>query len=196
MKAGIIAFISILVLLLTGSIIYTVSGRNIRKSELEKSLSNAIEQTMEVKYLDHTYPIRDQEELIADLTGNLFAQISSDADIEIRVKTIDFENGCMDVEAIEHFKYFTGKVGEIAVRKTVIFEQFQDPNDKFYQVTFLDKDGTLFRQIQVYHEGRLTAPQPEPANLIRWELTGDSAWDGDFGKIIVTEDMTFRAVCS
>lgn len=196
MKAGIITFISILILLLTGSIIYTVSGRNIRKSELEKSLSNAIEQTMKVKYLDQTYPIRDQDELIADLTGNLFAQITSDADIDIHIKNIDFENGCMDVEAVEHFKYFNGNEGKIAVRKTVIFEQFQDPNDKFYQVRFLNKDGSLFRQIQVYHEGRLTAPQPEPANLIRWELTDDTAWDGDFSKIVVTGDMTFRAVCS
>lgn len=196
MKAGIITFISILILLLTGSIIYTVAGRSIRKSELEKSLSNAIEQTMEVKYLDHTYTIRSQDEMIADLTGNLFAQISSDANIDIHIKNVDIENGCLDVEAVEHFKSFTGKEGKITVRKTVIYEQFQDPNDRFYQITFLNKDGTLFRQIQVYHEGRLTAPQPGPADLIRWELTDDTAWNGDFSKITVTRDMTFRAVCS
>lgn len=196
MKAGIITFISILILLLTGSIIYTVAGRSIRKSELEKSLSNAIEQTMEVKYLDHTYTIGDQEEMIADLTGNLFAQISSDADIDIHIINVDIENGCMDVEAVERFQTFTGKVGEISVRKTVIYEQFQDPNDRFYQITFLNKDGTLFRQIQVYHEGRLMAPQPGPADLIRWELTDDTEWNGDFNKVIVTRNMTFRAVCS
>lgn len=196
MKGGIMAFISITVLVLLGLTVFTVSSRNIRKSELDNSLSNAIEQTMNVRFLKETYTIADQEELVADLTGNLLSQLASDSDIEIQVLNIDFANGCMDVEATERFQYFTGKEGKITIRKSVIFEQYQDPNDKFYQVRFLNPDGTLFKQLQVYNEGRINAPTPGPVNLIRWEQLDNTGWDGDFSKIIVTQDLTFKAVCS
>lgn len=196
MKGGVTAFISILILVLVGLTIFTVSGRNIRKSELDKSLTNAIEQTMEVIYLEKSYTVANKDELAADLTGNLLTQLSSDSNIEIKILNVDFVNGCLDVQAIEKFKYFTGKEGIIEIRKTVIFEQYNDPNDRFYEVRFLNKDGTLFRQIQVYNEGRLTAPSPGPANLIRWELVDNAEWDGDFSKIIVTRNLTFKAVCN
>lgn len=196
MKSGITAFIAITILVLLGLTIFTISGRNIRKSELDKSLSNAIEQTMDVKYLKGTYTIAEQDELVADLTGNLLSQLASDSDIEIQVLNIDFANGCLDIEATERFQYFTGQEGRITIRKSVIFEQYQDPNDKFYQVRFLNPDGTLFKQLQVYKEGRINAPTPGPVNLIRWEQPDHTGWDGDFRKIIVTQDLTFVAVCS
>ena len=196
MKSGITAFIAITILVLLGLTIFTISGRNIRKSELDKSLSNAIEQTMDVKYLKGTYTIAEQDELVADLTGNLLSQLASDSDIEIQVLNIDFANGCLDIEATERFQYFTGQEGRITIRKSVIFEQYQDPNDKFYQVRFLNPDGTLFKQLQVYNEGRINAPTPGPVNLIRWEQPDHAEWEGDFRKIIVTQDLTFKAVCS
>ena len=196
MKGGIMAFIAITILVLLGLTIFTISGRNIRKSELDKSLSNAIEQTMDVRYLKGTYTIAGQDELVADLTGNLLSQLASDSDIEIQILNIDFANGCLDVEATERFQYFTGQEGRITIRKSVIFEQYQDPNDKFYQVKFLNPDGTLFKQLQVYNEGRINAPTPAPVNLIRWEQLDHTGWDGDFSKIVVTQDLTFKAVCS
>lgn len=173
----------------------SVSGRDARRSELEESLTNAIEQTMQVSYLEKTYSIKNEEELIADFTGNFFSQIASDSDISIEILNVDFNNGCMDVQATEKFKYFTGKTGEIKIRKTVIFEQYSDPNDKFYKVTFLNADGSTYKILQVYNEGRLSAPEP-PENLIRWKQLDDNTWNGDFSKIIVTQDITFQAICS
>lgn len=196
MKGGVTAFISILILVLFGLTVFTVSGRNIRKSELDKSLSNAIEQTMEVVYLGKTYSINNKDELVADFTGNLLSQFGSNANVDVNILNIDFVNGCLDVQATEKFKHFTGKEGKITIRKTVIFEQYKDPNNKFYQVKFLNQDGSLFKQLQVYNEGRLNAPTPGPANLIRWEQLDNTGWDGDFSKIIVTQDLTFKAVCS
>lgn len=196
MKAGILGFILTLSLTIILGIIFTVSGRDLRRSELDESLTNAIEQTMEVVYLGKTYSINNKDELVADFTGNLLSQFGSNANVDVNILNIDFVNGCLDVQATETFKHFTGKEGKITIRKTVIFEQYKDPNDKFYQVKFLNQDGSLFKQLQVYNEGRLNAPTPGPANLIRWEQLDNTGWDGDFSKIIVTQDLTFKAVCS
>lgn len=195
MKAAIIGVATTMIILVTCIIIMSVSGRDARRSELEESLTNAIEQTMQVSYLEKTYSIENEEELIADFTGNFFSQIASDSDISIEILNVDFNNGCMDVQATEKFKYFTGKTGEIKIRKTVIFEQYSDPNDKFYKVTFLNADGSTYKILQVYNEGRLSAPEP-PENLIRWKQLDDNTWNGDFSKIIVTQDITFQAICS
>lgn len=195
MKAAIIGVATTMIILVTCIIIMSVSGRDARRSELEESLTNAIEQTMQVSYLEKTYSIKNEEELIADFTGNFFSQIASDSDISIEILNVDFNNGCMDVQATEKFKYFTGKTGEIKIRKTVIFEQYSDPNDKFYKVTFLNADGSTYKILQVYNEGRLSAPEP-PKNLIRWKQLDDNTWNGDFSKIIVTQDITFQAICS
>lgn len=196
MKAGILGFILTLSLTIILGIIFTVSGRDLRRSELDESLTNAIEQTMAVVYLGKTYNINNKDELVADFTGNLLSQFGSNANVDVNILNIDFVNGCLDVQATETFKHFTGKEGKITIRKTVIFEQYKDPNDKFYQVRFLNPDGTLFKQLQVYNEGRINAPTPGPVNLIRWEQLDHTGWDGDFSKIIVTQDLTFKAVCS
>ena len=195
MKAAIIGVATTMIILVTCIIIMSVSGRDARRSELEESLTNAIEQTMQVSYLEKTYSIKNEDELIADFTGNFFSQIASDSDINIEILNVDFNNGCMDVQATEKFKYFTGKTGEIKIRKTVIFEQYSDPNDKFYKVTFLNTDGSTYKILQVYNEGRLSAPEP-PENLIKWKRLDDNTWNGDFSKIIVTQDITFQAICS
>lgn len=196
MKAGIIGLICILVLILTGLTVYTVSGRYIRKAELEESLGNAIEQSMEIAYVKKTYAINNEMELISDFTGSLLSQLSSESDIELKIMNVDYVNGCLDVEVTEKFKHFTGKEGSVTVRKTVIFEQFKDPNDVFYKVNFLNGDGSVFRTIQVYNEGRLTEPKERPIGFIRWKNLQDEKWDGDFSKIIVKGDLWFQAECS
>lgn len=196
MKAGIIGFVSIILLVLVGIGIFTVTGRDSRESELEKSLSSAIDQTMNVTYVNANYEVKTEDEMSADFIGNFLSQFSSDAEVEVKIMNIDFINGCMDIEASETFKHLTGKEGKVKVRKTVIFDQFQDPNDKFFKVKFLNSNDSLFREIQVYNEGHLTTPTQKPAGFIKWIKVGDASWDGNFDKVVVTGDLTFKAVCS
>lgn len=196
MKAGVIGFIAVILLVLMGGGIFTISGRNSRQAELENSLSSAIDQTMNVIYVNKNYSIQTEDEMTADFIGNFLSQLSSDSDVEVHIMNIDYVNGCMDVEASETFKHFNGKEGKVTVRKTVIFDQYKDPNDKFFKVKFLNHDDSLFREIQVYNEGHLTNPVQKPAGFIKWVKVGDDSWDGDFDKVVVTGDLIFKAVCS
>lgn len=200
MKAGIIGTCALGILILISSIVLTISGRSVRQAELNTSLSNAIEQTMEIIYMDHTYEIQNKKEFISDFIGNLLQQINSDSDITIEILNLDLEEGLLDVKATEKYKHFTGREGIVTSRKTVILEEYADPNDTFYQVLYQNPDGSTYKAYTLYYGSQVIEPEQKPSGLIRWNKitndgTEDTAWDGIIRTVIVSEDLVFRAVC-
>lgn len=125
MKAAVIAFISLLVLVFTGVIAYTIYGREIRKSELEYSMRTAMESTMEVLYQDNTYRIHNKDELIGDFMMNLCYQMDSNSNVRINILNVDYERGLLDIEAVQTYQNFIGKPSVITCRKTMIVESRQ-----------------------------------------------------------------------
>lgn len=123
MKEAVLAMLALLLVMLTGISVYTVYGREIRKSELEESMTNAMEETMRMVYEEKTYPINSEKEMIADFILHLCYQMNSDGDLELEILHVDFERGLLDVKATEKFRHFTGRIGTITCRRTIILEQ-------------------------------------------------------------------------
>lgn len=201
MKASIIGAFAVLTLVLVAICLFSITGRSTRQSELNTSLSNALEQTMKVMFLDKTYEIPDENTFLADFTGNLVMQFASDSDVEIRVMNLDLEKGLFDVEVIQHYRGFTGTEGAVTSRKTVILEQYKNPDDKFHMVTFQYTDGTVIKAYQVYHNSFMTDIKNKPEGFLNWQKikedgTVDEEWDGQINRTKVTEDIVFRAACA
>ena len=93
MKGAVLAMLALLLVMLTGISVYTVYGREIRKSELEESMTNAMEETMRMVYEEKTYPINSEKEMIADFIMHLCYQMDSDGDLELEILHVDFEKG-------------------------------------------------------------------------------------------------------
>lgn len=108
------------------TILMAGSSQSTRETELKKSLSMAMESTMEQVYLDADYEINSKEELVADFIEALLMQVDSDASIEVNPLCVDLEHGIFSVEVIETFRYSTGKEGRVSCVKTMVLDRPQD----------------------------------------------------------------------
>lgn len=74
------------------AIVLGVSGKNVRKNEMETALNTAIEQSLEqlrLKKAQNRQEFAGYQELIADFNGLLLSQIESDSELQVEILTAD-----------------------------------------------------------------------------------------------------------
>lgn len=91
----------------------TMQHKNVRKEELEQSLTEAMETTLQMVQADadRDYTSEDMRTL---LIRNLVPQMNSDSELTVRMLAADAEKGLLSVEVEEHFSYPGGKMGSIS----------------------------------------------------------------------------------
>lgn len=100
---------------------FSISGRNARQSELEQAVEYATRNTVEAMTVNNKYDFNDRDSLEAELVQEIAVKITSHVDrLTIKIIKADAENGLLDVEVTEEFRYPLGNKGKIKVRRTVI----------------------------------------------------------------------------
>lgn len=112
---------AVTILIVTLSIL-SIESKSERADELNRAVSAAVKQTVEYSQKEGKNVISSKEEMVAEFVHLLFASLNNKGDIEIEVMSADYEEGLLDVEVTENFKYPNGKNGSVSVRKTAIYE--------------------------------------------------------------------------
>lgn len=110
-------------------IVMTLCGISIRTNELNDAVDIALHSTVENQMDETTYSVESNEAFIADFLQVLLVQIQSDSAIEVNVLDVDYEKGLLSVEVISKYQHPFGTEGQVAVRRTVIMEQYEVPID-------------------------------------------------------------------
>lgn len=172
-------------------IILTTDDRTIRINEVNTALADALDESLNVLDINK-YSITDTDELIADVTQGLLAQIESDAEVTVNVMDADKDKGIVTVEAVENFRKASGAAGQTAATRTIILEKQQvqdtyDEDNRQYNITYLNTDGTEYITYSIKKNEQLIIPIT-PDNTY-WAYNGnplDTAFD-------VVSDMIIQA---
>lgn len=191
-------FILLFLFFLTIAIVLSNHGRNVRISEMNDSLSSAVEQSLDNVMSKHDYDISDKEQFVADFTESLLLQIDSKSKITVNVIKADTEKGLLSLEIVEEFTYPNGKIGSVSYNKTAIFDTKDNPNGKkeeheYHEVTLYVKpnpndDYQEYKKYTLASDETLTIKQsPSYANakFLYWE-------DENGNKVQSLEDKTME----
>lgn len=123
MKSVIISSVCISAVLFVLAIQSIIDGKTSYTQELEDSLAVSVSQTMKEVMEQESYGIQNKNEFIAAFLQALIMRTNSDVDMTVNVISVDMENGLLDIEVKEKVSILNIYEKEIAVRRTVIFEQ-------------------------------------------------------------------------
>lgn len=123
MKSVIISSVCISAVLFVLAIQSIIDGKSSYTQELEDSLAVSVSQTMKEVMEQESYGIENKNEFIAAFLQALIMRTNSDVDMTVNVISADMENGLLDIEVRERVSFLNMYDQEIAVRRTVIFEQ-------------------------------------------------------------------------
>lgn len=128
MKSVVLSAICISSVLLVLAVQSGQNSMSCYKQELEEALSIAVSQTLKEVFEQDSFGIEDRNQFIAALLQALIVKTNSDADMEVCILTADIERGLLDIEVKERLpeeqsSVLLGRGREIAVRRTVVFDQ-------------------------------------------------------------------------
>ncbi len=185
-----IALAAIAIMALSATL--TLSGRSVRKNELETAVNTAAKQALAQQGGQEGAP-RDAKELSADFNRELLILLESDADVKVNVLSADTEKGILDVEVTETYRNVMGKEEKVSCRKSVIMETYSEMRP-YHKVTFL-VDGGVYDGYSIYEgEGLVFPEDPSPPrrSFLRWKKQGNPGLEVEEGMEIL-EDAVFEA---
>lgn len=103
--------------------VMTVSGRSVRKNELEKAVEHAAEQAIGSLNREENEGI-SRGEFIELFLQNLSMGIESDSEVVVAIMEADPEKGILSVQAEEEYQNPLGKNGKVQAERTVIIENY------------------------------------------------------------------------
>lgn len=103
--------------------VMVVSGRSVRKNELEKTLEHAAEQAMGSLNKREDQEM-SREELIEIFMENMSGGIASDGEVVVSIMKADAEKGILAVRAEEEYHNPLGKAETVRAETTVILEKY------------------------------------------------------------------------
>ncbi|MCI9175478.1 MAG: InlB B-repeat-containing protein [Lachnospiraceae bacterium] len=143
------------------AVVLGISGKNVRKNEMETALNTAIEQALEQLKMEKSgngKDVRSCQELVADFNGLLLAQIESDSELQVEILTADAEKGILDVRITQSYQTILGREREAVCRKSVILEEYSGKRE-YHTVTFL-VNGEIYSRYSLYEGGKIIQPKP------------------------------------
>ena len=142
------------------AIVLGVSGKNVRKNEMETALNTAIEQSLEqlrLKKAQNRQEFAGYQELIADFNGLLLSQIESDSELQVEILTADEKKGILDVRITQSYQTILGREQKAVCRKSVILEEYYGKKG-YHTVTFL-VDGETYCRYSLYEGSKIIQPK-------------------------------------
>lgn len=135
MKNAVYVATGIIVIILSVMILYSVNTRSVRQTDLDNTVSNSVEQSLNMSLESMTYRNLSSsatpeqiEELNKKMADNcrdcILKQIDTDSIVDIYIYEADFQTGILDVEVVQHFKYLNGKEGKVTCRRTGILKEY------------------------------------------------------------------------
>lgn len=185
-----LAIITMLVLVIT----LEISGRNVRKNEIETALNTAVEQSLEQLKNKNGYKIETYQELIADFNQMLLLQMESNTDVQVDILTVDINKGVLDVKITGTYKNIMGKKQKEICRKSVILEEYSEKK-AYYKITFL-VDGKVYHRYSICEGGTAVLPKTpiKSGKVFQYWIKQGENHKYDLEHIPIKGDLTLEAV--
>lgn len=179
--------------MLVVTITLAVSGKHVRKNEMETSLNTAVEQALE-QFQSERGNSESPQDLIARFNQLLLMQMESDSELQVEILNADVEKGVLAVRITETYRNILGKEEKAVCRKSVILEEYSEKKT-YHTVTFLS-EGALYARYSLYEGGKTVLPETprKDGKTFRcWVKQGEGQeWDPVHGT--VEENLTLEAV--
>ncbi len=172
-KGGIMAAIAFMVIVAA----MIISGRSVRKNELENTLEHATKQTVE--YLKKN-PQIDRQEFVQYFKNNLEMGIESDSEILVSIIEADTEKGILSVHAEGNFQNCLGKKEKVEADKTVILEKYQLEKKKQYTVVYKIA-GEIYKVYKLTEGSKMPTPVNPEGNF--------EGWIDENGQVVYPEEI-------
>lgn len=201
MKNIVMIIISAIIGAVTLAIIFSVSGRMNRSMELQGSLSSVVEETLENMKISENqrYQIKDYEEFLSDLVGNLAGVTDTDLEITVKVLKAEIEKGLLSVRVCGKFLYPNGMEGILSYDRIVLLNNTREEETAMCKVKFyvtkadLHQDTDIYKEYSVQKEGSIMVPadpQTEEKTFAGWRDIND--YIADFS-LPAEEDLSYYA---
>lgn len=141
MKSAVISFFMLVILVFSAAAIQTAENKSFRKNELNRSLGEAMEQSMKILTINPIYHIggeSDSSEFIADFIQGFLTKTTSDSDFMVEIFNVDVEKGLLDVRVTEKFRQIIGH-GQVSSRKSVVLEDVKREENTYFLISFLEE---------------------------------------------------------
>lgn len=183
----------------------TLLHKNVRREELEQSLAEAMEVTMQTWGKEQDAGERnicDEEALSDYLLQALSVQLESDSAVTVKVMAADADKGLLSAEVTEEFTYPGGQTGSVSAQRTMIAERKETMPEELHTVRFyrskkdMEDDVNVYKQFQIQHGERMIEPrrpQNEEDGQTFKEWRDGNDYLSDFSQV-VEDDLAYYAV--
>lgn len=186
MKNAVISFFMLVILIFSAAAIQTAENKSFRKNELNRSLGEAMEQSMKILTINPIYHIEgesDSSEFIADFIQGFLTKTTSNSDFKVEIYNVDVEKGLLDVKVTETFGQIIGR-GQVSSRKSVALEDVKREENTYFLISFLKEqedqpvtpeDERVLKQVRV-HSGEKLSTELLPASIKEKEGYNFRGW--------------------
>ena len=169
--------------------VMTISGRGIRKNELEKALEHAAEQAM--KELEkQTDSEVSREEMLETVLENLSMGLESDSEITVSVMAANPEKGILSVRAEGVFQNPLGKPDKVTVEKTLILESYHLEKKGMVTITY-QVEGKSYKVYSLVTGSEIPVPVNPEEDFLGW--MDENGMDVNIENVTADSDRTFTA---
>lgn len=160
MKQTAFGMVCMMLITLLLMIVMTIYGRNLRQSETNHTLAEAVDTTMSNLMENQAYSIESKDAFIADLLQSLLVQINSTSDVTVAILEADEKKGILSVEVTENYKHPNGKMGSVSAVRTVIFDRTIEEEKEQVAVEFYIADEELYKKYLLEKGSMCVLPAP------------------------------------
>lgn len=123
MKQMAFGIVSVILVVLFLTVIITVHGRTLRKSEAEQGLEEAMRTTVRHLLSEQSYSIANRDEFVADFLETFLVQVNSDSDIVVHILKADEKKGLLSIEVVETYRHPNGGEGRVSAYRTILLDR-------------------------------------------------------------------------
>lgn len=198
MKQLAFGLVSMTIIIFLLVIYMTMHGRELRQSEAEHALTEAVDSAVSGLMEGHGYSVDTKEEFASEFLQILSGQLNSTSDVRVSVLEADEKLGTLSVEITETYKHPNGQTGTVSQVRTVVFEQEQEEEEAFCTVSFYAEEDELYKEYQLPEQAVCALPAPpeqEGKTFFCWRFISGGAGNIFAGSALtVTEDISLEAV--
>lgn len=160
MKQTVFGLVGMMMLVFLLVILMSLHGRNLRQTEMDHALAEAVDTSMSNLMETKVYSINTKEEFITDFLTSLLAQMNSTSDVQVSILEADEKKGILSVEVTQTYLHPNGKEGTVSEVRTVIFDKEVEEQPDYYTVSFYTADDMLYKRYTLPENSVCTMPIP------------------------------------
>lgn len=122
MKQIIIVIGLTVIIMIVSTTLLSAESKIDRQDELNRAVSAAVKQTVEMSQIENQKEITSNKEMVARFIQTMILNMSSQGDISVEVMGADYKEGMLDVLVTQKINYLNGKEDKVSIRKCAIYE--------------------------------------------------------------------------